>query len=273
MDTKIKRQIQSFFGGSRALQCVEDWTFVKVLGNGSGGIVYSIQKDMQTRVVKYLKKTSKIDALYEIAMQCHFYNLGLAPQVFAFDSWDNFKNAVIIMEPIEVTLETFLKVDRSPKELDVILQLVTKLITKLCENKIRHNDLHWGNLAMLNGNLVCIDFGESSIGHRYCFDYIEWFQLARTLPKGPNKDYLFEKIVEKLNKSVQKVKTLVKENGDTDIEMKNFLQVFETTREIKNEDDLNMIFINNLIQPMRPKQKDKEQINFSPLDRYQFSLN
>lgn len=60
MNTKIQRQIQSFFGGIRALKCLENWTFVEIVGNGSGGIVYLIKKDDEVRVKK---RTSKIDVL------------------------------------------------------------------------------------------------------------------------------------------------------------------------------------------------------------------
>ena len=33
MNAKIQRQIQSFFGGIRALKCLENWQFVEIVGN------------------------------------------------------------------------------------------------------------------------------------------------------------------------------------------------------------------------------------------------
>ena len=152
------------------------------------------------------------------------------------------------MEPIEITLETILKSHDLPEnELDTILYNLNQLINKLCKFKIRHNDLHWGNLAILHGNLVCIDCNEASIEHQSCFDYIEWFQLARTVPKGQNKKYLFEKISQKLNES---------------LEIKNIPQ-------ITNEEELNMAFVNKFIQPMCPQLEEKAELNFEFLNKYQ----
>ena len=250
-DERIREEIRHRFGGDRATKCLYGWEFVKELGHGAQGTVYLIQKNDQTRAVKFQEKTTELDTFYEVAMQIHFYKLNIAPELFLFDSWSHGKNSMMVMERMDATIESYLFTKRSTKSLELLLKKVEYLIDYLCEHKIRHNDLHWGNLALLNNKVMLIDFGFASSDHQKCFKSVEWYQLARTLGSR------FKKDIEKSNRLFLGPKVLKK--------LKEALK-FEGSYVLQNTRSLNVLkkdISRKILHPKRPKTREKENINYS----------
>jgi tRNA A-37 threonylcarbamoyl transferase component Bud32 len=199
-----KDRIIEKYGGYRALKSIpQSWTIVKRLGRGAYGEVFLIRKDDRIRVVKFQKASNKYNILYEVWMQMNFFKFGLAPKVHNFDIWDD-QYSSITMDYIDI-LENHLSIKRSESELHDIVNKLNDLLSTMCKHKFRHNDLHWGNIGIdKHLNLVLIDFGKASIGHKKCYKSGEWFQLARTLRNAfkenmnnQNKNYLSIHILDK----------------------------------------------------------------------------
>ncbi len=205
-----KEKIIKHYGGNRALKCIPSpWKIVKRLGRGAYGEVFLIQKENTKRVVKFQKNPNVYDILYEVWMQINFYKCGLAPKIYHFDIWGN-EFSSITMGYIDM-LEDYLSIKRNQDELNDIVNKLELLLDVMCQHKMRHNDLHWGNIGIDKYlNLVLIDFGQASIYHKKCYKSGEWFQLARTLRNKlqlnmnrNTKEYLSGLILNRFLKSMQ----------------------------------------------------------------------
>ena len=248
-DFKLRQEIKKYFGGSRALECVENYKFLKLLGQGDYGDVYLMEKNNKLLVAKYVEDPKKKYPIqYEVAMQIYFSTLKIAPKIYFFDSWKNNEYSLVVMERIDETLEDVLSQKHSKNFLDYIFKEIGKLIDLLCKYKIRHNDLHWGNIGFLNHKIILIDFGYASIGHKKCLDSIEWFQLARTIyniEDTSNRDYMGELIFEKL-------KQVLESEGNTDLAR---VRSFKSLRKMDNSD--------KFLFHKRLSKKDRSSYDFS----------
>jgi tRNA A-37 threonylcarbamoyl transferase component Bud32 len=198
------------------------YEFKQILGKGSYGEVYKICKDnAECKAIKInMLDSSVTETIREFKMQQKFAKYGLAPQVYEAGLFkkSNKDYGYIIMDLVDSTLATLIKNKLSVPELDIIINMITDMIKKLCLNNLIHGDLHWDNIAyqisagdkniIIELKLIPIDLGMACClkNNNKCNPGLEILQLIRTLaypydqsiPKN-NRTYLASKLIELYN--------------------------------------------------------------------------
>jgi serine/threonine protein kinase len=185
--------------------------FIKLLGKGKCGTVYLIchnnnQQDCKVIKIEKFKgniKTSMKDFQQEIHMQQKFYKIGLAPNLIKsgfFASKPKYYGA-IIMDKVDGTLRSLLKIQHTPQFLDIIIEELLYIVDKLCRYNLVHGDMHFDNIAIHNKKLILIDFGFACciLNKIKCNPRLEFSQLLNSCTWGDfnefNKNYIYDKLV------------------------------------------------------------------------------
>jgi hypothetical protein len=185
--------------------------FVKILGKGKYGVVYSFTDGINTYIIKYSKMTDTIT-------ENHVLNEYYVQQYLYLQSV-KLKTKHIKRKGLRVPKPLFIIIDHAPKsqggsislicskartyslkygmfsnylknkkniqELDLIIEFILKILPDFCVMKFAHGDFHWGNFGYsinkntLKFNPLIIDFGFSII--KKCNPILELVQLLRTL--------------------------------------------------------------------------------------------
>lgn len=147
--------------------CAHGWETEELLGKGTSGTVYMVRRRRTTAACKLqiLKSASQKDKFDREIKNQHAF-APFAPRVLFHCAEKIGKNewkAVIIMELIQVELDKWLSVERTPEELQDLVDQIAKL-GKFCVRKKRtHGDLALFNIARTrDGRWIAIDFDRSS---------------------------------------------------------------------------------------------------------------
>ena len=135
----------------------EAYTIGKKLGSGDNAVVYEATKDGEKYAMKFIRETS--DAINrEIRIHKKAMNLGCAPQIY--EDFIDVKHKgikyarALVMEKIS-TFNGKTKIT-DQQQIDIMQQTWI-----LLENGIIHNDMHQGNIGLLNRHGIIFDFGEA----------------------------------------------------------------------------------------------------------------
>lgn len=124
----------------------------KILGEGDSGTAYLFKNGPSKRVVKFIKNETTVNVLYEIYMQSRFFKHGLAPKVISYDMWKENNRAVagIVMEKAEFMANDYFNIrEYSSHKINFFVNEIGKLLKRMCAAGLRHNDLHFGNIAIV----------------------------------------------------------------------------------------------------------------------------
>jgi hypothetical protein len=168
---------------------------IRLLGRGVQGEVYLIcynNSEDDCKVVKVVYLTMNFE--YEVNMQRKFYDIGLAPKVIKaamFVSKPNKKYGAIIMDRVDSTLESILKIERNPLFLDHIVDELINIIKKLCNHNLVHGDMYFGNVAYHKNHVSLIDFGRSCcvVSKDQCEPKFELARLLSSCFSKRNNEY------------------------------------------------------------------------------------
>ena len=147
--------------------CMDDWKVGELLGEGTAGKVYRVEKDgkMAAAKIQTLKSAKEVDRFKrEVQNQKAFGRY--APEIYldCVEKRDKSTSiGVIIMELIDIELDTWLSTAQNEMELANLVQDIS-VIGKYCiKMKITHGDLALFNIARAkSGRWVFIDFDRAS---------------------------------------------------------------------------------------------------------------
>ena len=193
----------------------ENYFISKQIGKGTYGSVYllcNIVSKKCDKVIKFSTDTSGSEFHHEIRMNKLFAKYKLAPAVVKGMYLSKKKVSVIIMDRVDMTLESYLKQDLTEKEVTKIFTKIKTLLSKLKKYNLLHGDFHAGNIGLTQKKndigLFMIDFGFSKqIDNMTNLDELDYLQLYRTLFynkefKGPHINKKNIDLVKKLTISL-----------------------------------------------------------------------
>ena len=148
-------------------ECLHDWQMIRELGRGTAGVVYLVEKDEVRAAAKlqHLSSAKQKDKFTrEVKNQIAFHPF--APRVLYHDlekrdarNWVG----VIVMELMEIELDSWLSKKRTVDELQDMTEQVAELGRFCMERRLTHGDLPLFNLARTPaGRWLAIDFDRSS---------------------------------------------------------------------------------------------------------------
>lgn len=170
------------------------WKRLRVLGRGTTGTVYKVVRVRDG--LEAAHKVSKLNMEHEVAMQRAM--APFAPVVYHAGKKD------VIMELVGETMDEYLSVKRTDKELREIAEAISAIGRFLVEHRMTHGDVPMFNFARtLDGRWIMIDFDRSSTEfYRPEVDLlrlqIELAPSTRSVPKSdvriyqPNMNWLRE---------------------------------------------------------------------------------
>lgn len=136
---------------------IEGYTIEKELGSGDNAVVYEATKGRKKYAMKFIRETS--DAINrEIRVHKRAMQLGCAPKIYEdfinVTLYDEYFARALVMEKIS----TF----KNRKKITPLQQIdIMQQTWILLENGIIHNDMHQGNIGLLNRRGIIFDFGEA----------------------------------------------------------------------------------------------------------------
>jgi predicted Ser/Thr protein kinase len=158
--------LQTMFSEVEELRPYANYGF-KFLGKGEVGTVFYVSKDSKEDC--YAVKIELIDSKYnptfafnnEVKSQKAF--APYAPHIYVSGIYD-LKIGFIIMDLIDETLDEYLVQQRTPQELDDVIQKIGNALEFLKKKKLTHGDLALFNIGFLKSDrkLVFIDFDRAT---------------------------------------------------------------------------------------------------------------
>lgn len=152
--------------------CYKGYEIKDILAKGNFSIVYNAcMKNKCNYIIKQIFEG--IDIMQEIKIGIHLGLLGISPKIYAY--WFCDGSYFIVYKKINgLTLKDYLfiykdKLKSSKQFSDKMERKITKIVEKMHNHSIAHNDLHHENFLLetdVNGNIkkvYIIDFGLSSV--------------------------------------------------------------------------------------------------------------
>jgi len=147
--------------------CMDDWKMGELLGQGTAGKVYRVEKDgkMAAAKIQILKNSIDVDRFKrEVQNQKAFGRY--APEIYldCVEKRDKSTSfGVIIMEPIDIELDNWLSTPQNSTELANLVQDISSIGKYCIKHKLTHGDLALFNIARTHsGRWVFIDFDRAS---------------------------------------------------------------------------------------------------------------
>lgn len=168
-------------------KCIPDSE--KIISKGSKGYVFETSdKDIVVKAttlkkeVFYAKKASKLTigpTVYKTTKKCGYY--------------------LIYMKKVDMTLNKWLRKKHSLKTYERVYKKLIELVEKLHKNNLSHNDIHVGNIGLVNKKWVLIDFGNTT---RLNGNFSKKINFLKLHPLYSNKGYeeYFKKVLVPYNK-------------------------------------------------------------------------
>lgn len=139
---------------------IDDWQILAPLGSGQSGEVYEVRETrapFRHGALKILRgpkvRIGRWDFLREVCIVSAQPIPGRMPAFFTFGRWQE-TIPYFVMEFAEKLPERF-----SPKEFEVFIDSLAESVHLLSRVKFLHNDIKPGNLGIINGKPVLLDFG------------------------------------------------------------------------------------------------------------------
>lgn len=193
LDPNIRSgQLKEFLSSAK---CMRGWSLKRFLSNGTKGFVF-VAGDSRgnTAAIKIQLGDSK-EVNWEVKMQKKFQRLGIGAKIVKYCSLtvpdkylspdevmanvaaqmssgssrrSNPKIHIIIMEKIDGVLSSWVKVTRTPDQLEDMATKIVDLAKFMRNKKVTHGDFHLGNIgyvftdrARTKKKLILIDFARS----------------------------------------------------------------------------------------------------------------
>ena len=134
---------------------IKGYTIRKQLGFGANAVVYEATKDGKEYAMKFIRETSdSIDR--EIRIHQRAMELKCAPQIIEDFTQVRLKKQKYARALVMEKISTFKR--EIPRQHQIEIMQNTWI---LLENGIIHNDMHQGNIGLLNQRGIIFDFGEA----------------------------------------------------------------------------------------------------------------
>jgi len=134
---------------------IKGYTIRKKLGSGANAVVYEATKDGKKYAMKFIRETS--DAIdREIRIHKRAMVLRCAPQIIEDFTQVRLKKQKYARALVMEKISTFKREITRQQQKDIMRNTWI-----LLENGIIHNDMHQGNIGLLNQRGIIFDFGEA----------------------------------------------------------------------------------------------------------------
>ena len=134
---------------------IKGYTIGKKLGSGANAVVYEATKGRKKYAMKFIRETS--DAIdREIRIHKRAMVLGCAPRIIEDFIKVRLKKQNYARALVMEKISTFKREITRQQQIDIMRNTWI-----LLENGIIHNDMHQGNIGLLNQRGIIFDFGEA----------------------------------------------------------------------------------------------------------------